>query len=129
MNQHKKGRLTFASRLEMVRLLTERLFTAAEAAAAAGVSEPPARKWLGRYLVGGEPALADASSRPRHSPRGISEAKALAIVELRRRRLTQARIAGSLGVSEATVSRVLRRAGLSKLARSEEHTSELQSRE
>lgn len=37
-------------------------------------------------------------------------------VELRRRRLTRARIATSLGVSEATVSRVLRRAGLSKLA-------------
>src|SRR5690606_27986171 len=102
--------------LEMVRLMTDHRFTPAEAAAAAGVSEPTARKWLGRYLVGGEPALADASSRPRHSPRGISEAKALAIVELRRRRLTQARIAGSLGVSEATVSRVLRRAGLSKLS-------------
>jgi transposase InsO family protein len=116
MNHHKNARLTFARRLEMVRLMTDHRFAPAEAAAAAGVSEPTARKWLGRYLVGGEPALADASSRPRHSPRGISEAKALAIVELRRRRLTQARIAASLGVSEATVSRVLRRAGLSKLA-------------
>jgi transposase InsO family protein len=63
-----------------------------------------------------EAALADASSRPASSPRCISESKALAIVELRRRRLTQARIAASLGVSEATVSRVLRRAGLSKLS-------------
>jgi len=40
----------------------------------------------------------------------------LAIVELRRRRLTQARIAVSLGVSASTVSRVLARAGLSRLA-------------
>jgi transposase InsO family protein len=40
----------------------------------------------------------------------------LAIVELRRRRLTQARIARSLGVSESTVSRVVGRAGLSQLA-------------
>jgi transposase InsO family protein len=39
----------------------------------------------------------------------------LAIVELRRRRLTQARIAASLGVSKSTVSRVLARAGLSRL--------------
>ena len=116
MNHHKNARLTFARRLEMVVLMTEHLLTPADAAAAAGVSEPTARKWLGRYLVGGEPALVDASSCPRHSPRRISESQALAIVELRRRRLTQARIATSLGVSEATVSRVLRRAGLSKLA-------------
>ena len=38
------------------------------------------------------------------------------MVELRRRRLTQARIAASLGVSCSSVSRVLARAGLSKLA-------------
>ncbi|KCV15273.1 homeodomain-like domain protein, partial [Bordetella holmesii CDC-H643-BH] len=43
-------------------------------------------------------------------------AKALAIVELRRKRLTQARIAQALGVSASTVSRVLARAGLSHLA-------------
>lgn len=116
MNHHKNARLTFARRLEMVRLITEHSLTPADAAAAAGVSEPTARKWLGRFLAGGEPALADSSSRPALSPRRISESKALAIVELRRRRLTQARIASSLGLSEATVSRVLRRAGLSKLS-------------
>ena len=115
MNHHQNARLTFARRLEMVRQMTEHRLTPADAAAAAGVSEPTARKWLGRFLVGGEPALVDASSRPRHSPNRISQSKALAIVELRRRRLTQSRIASSLGVSEATVSRVLRRAGLSKL--------------
>jgi len=116
MNHHKNARLSFARRLEMVRQMTEHALTPADAAAAAGVSEPTARKWLGRYLAGGEPALADASSRPKRSPRRITESKALAVVELRRRRLTQGRIATSLGVSEATVSRVLRRAGLSKLS-------------
>jgi len=100
----------------MVRDMTERRLTLADAAASAKVSEPTARKWLGRYLAAGEAGLADASSRPKTSPRQISQSKALAIVELRKRRLTQARIAISLGVSEATVSRVLRRAGLSKLA-------------
>jgi transposase InsO family protein len=38
------------------------------------------------------------------------------IVELRRRHLLQARIARAVGVSESTVSRVLARAGLSKLS-------------
>ncbi|ETH43509.1 hypothetical protein L549_2153, partial [Bordetella pertussis H939] len=36
---------------------------------------------------------------PTVSPRAIAPAKALAIVELRRKRLTQARIAQALGVS------------------------------
>ncbi|ETH89172.1 homeodomain-like domain protein, partial [Bordetella pertussis STO1-CHOC-0019] len=54
--------------------------------------------------------------RPTVSPRAIAPAKALAIVELRRKRLTQARIAQALGVSASTVTRVLARAGLSHLA-------------
>ena len=41
---------------------------------------------------------------------------ALLIVELRRRRMLQAHIARSVGVSESSVSRVLARAGLSRLA-------------
>jgi hypothetical protein len=79
------------------------------------VSEPAARKWLGRYLVGGEAALTDASSRPASSRRRISASKALAIIALRLRRLTQARIAASLAFSAVTVSCVLRRAGLAEL--------------
>ena len=90
--------------------------SAALAGAVHGVTAATARKWLGRYLVGGEAALADASSRPACSPRAIEPAKALLIVELRHRRMTQARIASSVGVCESTVSRVLARAGLSKLS-------------
>ena len=80
------------------------------------MSEPTARKWLGRFLAEGEAGLGDRSSRPKRSPRQLKPEKALAIVELRRRRLTQGRIAASLGVSHSTVSRVLQRAGLSKLS-------------
>jgi transposase InsO family protein len=115
MNTHKNARLTFARRIEMVRSIVEHRLTTAEAAAAAGVSPPTASKWLGRFLAGGEAALMDRSSRPRLSPRAICPSKAVAIVELRRRRLTQARIAASLGVSKSTVGRVLARAGLSRL--------------
>jgi transposase InsO family protein len=71
---------------------------------------------LGRYLAEGEAGLRDRSSRPKLSPRKIKPEKALAIVELRRRRLTHARIAASLGVSKSTVGRVLKRAGLSRLS-------------
>ena len=114
MNSHQNARLTYARRIEMVQDIVERGLTPAAAAAAAGVSVQTARKWLGRYLVGGTASLRDRSSRPSLSPRSIAASKALAIVELRRRRLTQARIARDVGVSISTVSRVLTRAGLSR---------------
>ena len=116
MNSHKHVRLTYARRLEMVRQMTGQGLSAPQAATVHGVTPSTARKWLGRYLAGGEAALTDASSRPAHSPRAIEPAKALLIVELRRRRLLQVQIARSVGVSESTVSRVLARAGLSKLS-------------
>jgi len=115
MNIHKNARLTFARRIEMVRSIVEQGLTPPQAAVEAGISPPTARKWLGRYLALGEAGVRDGSSRPRVSPRSIGAAQALAIVELRRRRLTQARIAASLGVSKSTVGRVLSRAGLSRL--------------
>jgi transposase InsO family protein len=115
MNMHKNARLTFARRIEMVQSVAEQGLRLAEAAAAAGISQLTARKWLGRYLAEGQGGLRDRSSRPKCTPRAIAPSKALAIVELRRRRLTQARIAASLGVSKSTVGRVLGRAGLSRL--------------
>jgi len=115
MNVHKNARLTFVRRLELVTDILEAGLTLCAAAAAHSVSLPTARKWLGRYLAEGEAGLRDRSSRPRVSPRAIAPGKALAIVELRRRRLIQARIAASLGVSKSTVGRVLARAGLSHL--------------
>ena len=116
MNIHKNARLTLVRRMEMVRSVVEMGLTPAEAAAEAGVSQPTVRKWLGRYLAEGERGLRDRSSRPKRSPRSISPEKALAVVELRRRRLIQARIAASLEVSKSTVGRVLKRAGLSRLS-------------
>jgi transposase InsO family protein len=115
MNIHKNARLTFARRIEMVRSIVDQGLIPAQAAAAAGVSAPTARKWLGRFLALGEAGLRDGSSRPKYSPRAIAPSRAMTIVELRRRRLTQARIAQALGVSKSTVGRVLARAGLSRL--------------
>jgi len=115
MNSHKNARLTYARRMELVEDITKRRLSPCAAAAMHGVSAPTARKWLGRYLAQGSAGLSDRSSRPVFSPRAIAAGKAVAIVELRRKRLTQARIAGALGISTSTVSRVLARAGLSRL--------------
>lgn len=116
MNIHKNARLTYLRRLEMVQDMTERSLPASEAGTRYGVSAVTARKWLGRYLSEGAAGLLDKSSRPACSPRAITPSVALAIVELRRKLFLQARIASYMGVSKATVSRVLRRAGLSRLS-------------
>jgi transposase InsO family protein len=116
MNIHKNARLTFARRLEMVHDVLKRGLTLTATAATHRVSVPTVRKWAGRYVAQGEAGLHDRSSRPAVSPRAIAAQSVVAIVELRRRRLTQARIARSAGVSASTVSRVLARAGLSRLA-------------
>jgi len=116
MNTHKNARLTFIRRMQLVRSILDQDLDPAIAAAQQGVSAPTARKWLGRFLAEGEAGLVDRSSRPRRSPRSINPSQALLIVELRHRMLTQARIARSVGVSVATVSRVLKRAGISKLS-------------
>lgn len=116
MNIHKHARLTYLRRLEMVQDITERGMSAAQAGRHHGVSAVTARKWLGRYLVDGAAGLMDKSSRPCRSPRSIDPGVALAIVELRRKLFLQARIAAYMGVSKATVSRVLRRAGLARLS-------------
>ncbi len=96
--------------------MAERGLNASDAACKHGVSAVTARKWLGRYLADGAAGLLDKSSRPEKSPRAIEPHVALAIVELRRKLMLQARIASYMGVSKATVSRVLRRAGLSRLS-------------
>jgi len=83
--------------MELVKDITEQGLSPAAAAAAHGVTPPTARKWLGRYLALGTAGLKDRSSRPALSPRAIAPGKALAVVELRRKRLTQARIASALG--------------------------------
>ena len=116
MNTHKNARLTYLRRLEMVKDISEGGLSASEAAARQGVSAVTARKWLGRYLADGAAGLLDKSSRPEKSPRAIAPAVALTIIELRRKLFLQSHIASYMGISKATVSRVLRRAGLSRLS-------------
>src|SRR5262249_58163787 len=75
------------------------------------------RKWWGRYRVEGARGLQDRSSRPHSSPRQTTAAIALSIKVLRLQRWTCAQIAGAVGVTAATASRLLRRAGPSPRGR------------
>lgn len=108
-----KGRLT------MVRRVTEERWSLTEAAAAAGVSERTAGKWVKRYREEGEAGLWDRSSAPHSVPGRTPEDRVEAIAALRRVRMTGAEIAECLGMALSTVSAVLTRIGLGKLSRLE----------
>jgi transposase InsO family protein len=103
----------------MVRRVTEEKWSLTEAAAAAGVSERTARKWVDRYLAEGEAGLWDRSSAPHAVPGRTPEDRVEAIAALRRVRMTGAEIAECLGMALSTVSAVLTRIGLGKLSRLE----------
>jgi transposase InsO family protein len=114
MNIHKNARLTPLGR---ERLVNEVLSgqTPEAAARAAGVCPRTARKWLARFKGEGIEGLKDRSSRPnrlfRPTPAPIVEK----VAELRRRRWTGKQIASEVGISPATVSRILKRLGLNRI--------------
>lgn len=114
MNVHKNARLTPLGRERLVRMI-EGGTTFAQAAALSGVSAKTASKWYRRFEAEGSAGLADRSSRPERLRHPTPDATCERIIALRRQRLTGAYIAAKTGVSPATVSRVLRRAGLSRI--------------
>ena len=115
MNIHKNARLTPIGRERIVRLV-ESGQTPEAAARAAGVCPGTARKWLARYRAEGSAGLQDRSSRPHRLHRPTPEPIAERVAELRRQRWTGRQIAAEVGVSLATVSRILRRLGLNRIA-------------
>lgn len=114
MNVHKNARLTPIGRERLVRQVLSG-HTPEAAARAAGVCPRTARKWLARFKAEGAAGLQDRSSRPKKLRAPTPEDAAARIIALRRKRWTGKHIARETGVSAATVSRVLKRAGLSRL--------------
>jgi transposase InsO family protein len=91
----------------------------AAAAEAAGVTERTIYCWIARFRAEGEAGLHDRTSAPRRIPRRTPSDRVEAVLALRRLRMTGAEIAELLGMPLATVSAVLRRAGLGRLSRLE----------
>lgn len=115
MNVHKNARLTPHSRAEVVRRVLQENQRPASVADAMGVSARTVAKWVARFRREGTAGLVDRSSRPRQLHRPTPRTVAEQIERLRRRRFTGKQIAKDTGVSSATVSRVLRRLGISRL--------------
>ena len=104
------------------RLLVKRIeegWSLMEAAAAAGISDRSAAKWLARWRDEGEQGLLDRSSAPKSIPHRTPADRVEAIAKLRKLRLTAAEIAEALRMALSTVSAVLKRIGLGKLSRLE----------
>jgi transposase InsO family protein len=95
-------------------LVIEQGATRKAAAAAFRVSAKTATKWIVRFRVAGLDGLQDRSSRPHRSPRRLPDSLADHVIQLRSQRLPGYLIAHHTGLSPASVSRILRRARLSR---------------
>ena len=115
MKIHKNARLTPLRREEMARGVLAGEMNRREAAASFGVTANTVSKWVEHFRDFGPAGMPDRSSRPRRMRRPTPAHVVERIVHLRRHRLTGAHIAAATGVSAATVSRVLKRAGLSRI--------------
>jgi len=116
MNIHKNAKLTPRRREELVLAIIQQGHTPKAAAAAFGVCERTARRWLARYQIEGKNGLLDRSSRPTCSPRQTPPSQVAAVISLRKLRMPGFQIARQTRLSRATVSRILRRHQLHKLS-------------
>jgi len=115
MNIHKNARLTPHGRGEAVRRVTQRGESARHVARTLHVTEKTIRKWVRRATEETGP-LVDRSSRPRQRAQATPPAVVLRIKVLRHRhRLTATAIAAAVGVSRATVARIVARSGWARL--------------
>ena len=116
MDTHKNARLTPKGREDMVRAVVDGGLNCAAAARKFNTTPKTVAKWVKRFRAEGVDGLRDRSSRPLSSDSQTAQATCDAIEVLRRQRHTGKQIALEVGVSPATVCRVLKRRGLNKLS-------------
>lgn len=113
MRVHRNAKTTPKMR-QLIVTRAQQGWTYGRIAEALGISVRTVAKWVARSR---QPlALEDGSSRPHRQPRRTAPARERAIVALRRRRLTAWQISTALGQPRSTVTRVLARVGLNRLA-------------
>ena len=113
MDIHKNARLSYRSREALARYV-EQGATRKAAAAPIRNSVKTVAKWVDRFRIGGLEGLLDRSSRPHHSPRQTHSFLVEKVLALRRGHMPAYEIARRTGLSPASVSRILRRARLSR---------------
>src|SRR6516225_8674909 len=116
MDTHKNAPLTPKGREAMVRSVVEGGLSKSAAARQFNVAPKTVAKWVNRFRTEGVDGLRDRSSRPRSLPSQTAAATCVVVEALRRQRYTGKQIATEVGVSAATVSRILKRLGLNRLS-------------
>jgi transposase InsO family protein len=119
MKLHANAKTCPNSRRLLVRRVRDDGWSLLAAAAAAGISERTAYRWLRRWREQGEAGLDDRSSAPKRIPHKTPARRVEAIAALRRLRMTAAEISELLGVPLSTVSAWLKRIGLGRRSRLE----------
>jgi transposase InsO family protein len=117
MKLHGNARTCPNSRRLLVDRVIDQSWPVAAAAAAAGISQRTAYRWLARWREEGIEGLGDRSSAPKHIPHRTPSDRVQTITALRRLHMTAAEIAEVLAMALSTVSAVLRRIGLGKRSR------------
>jgi transposase InsO family protein len=115
MDYHHHAKTLLHQREELARAVLEGRLSLKEAAAEFRLSRQRAAHWVKRFRLEGVAGLRDRSCRPHRSPRRTAEELATRVEALRRQRWTGVRIAHELGLSPATVSRILRRLKLNRI--------------
>jgi transposase InsO family protein len=114
---YRNARLTFYGRCLLVRRVRSEGMPVAHVARAMGISRQCAHRWVARFDAEGEAGLVDRSSRPHRMPtRTAPEVEALVIAARVEHRRGQNWLGPELGVPVRTVSRILRRHCVPRLA-------------
>jgi transposase InsO family protein len=123
---HRNARLTPRGRLLLVQRVRIDGMPVAHVAKAMGVSRQCAHRWVKRFNEEGVAGLEDRSSRPLRSPHA-TDAKTVARVLKKRRELRYgpALLAAELKVPERTISRILQRHGVPRIAECDPITGEV----
>ena len=119
MDTHKNASMTPKGREVMVRFVIDGGQSKAAAARQFNTTAKTVAKWIERFRAEGVDGLRDRSSRPHSLPGQTPPATCTVIEALRRQRHTGKQIPAEVEVSPATVSRVLRRLGLNRIAQSD----------
>lgn len=117
MKLHANAALSFRQRERMVRRVVDEGWSVKAAACAAEVSDRTAGKWVARYRAEGIGGLLDRSSAPSVVANRSDEQTVSAIAALRRLRFTGPEISEVLDLAPSTVSGILTRIGMGRLAR------------
>lgn len=123
---HRNARLTLHGRRLLVQRVRAEGMPVAHVAKAMGVSRQCAHRWVHRFDTEGDAGLVDRTSRPRSTPTRTSPDTERQVITARtEHRRGPDWLAGELGVPARTITRILRRHDLPRLATLDPLTGEV----